>query len=212
MVSADKCAKRQSPTFFSWLVVDSMSTSARVSSKRFIRNQAFLDERNERKEPRRYNSGLPPLDSASSVSYPAAKRTAYNGRQWIGFGPIPQPPRLQLPRRFRRTKNASSDLIGRKKSPFCACLRSCSELLHGYLWPPHLYQERVSLSEPSGKSERNLSRNGFKKMIQLMLKRDVFPSSRTADNAASGQEHRSVRHVVLIWELKNAQQCENISI
>src|SRR6266849_1723037 len=105
-----------------------MSTSARVSSKRFIRNQAFLDERNERKEPRRYNSGLPPLDSASSVSYPAAKRTAYNGRQWIGFGPIPQPPRLQLPRRFRRTKNASSDLIGRKKSPFCVCLRSCSEL------------------------------------------------------------------------------------
>src|SRR5216684_8214793 len=41
MVSADKCAKRQSPTFFSWLVVDSMSTSARVSSKRFIRIGLF---------------------------------------------------------------------------------------------------------------------------------------------------------------------------
>ena len=29
-------------------------------------NQSFLDERNERKEPRGYESGLPPLDSASS--------------------------------------------------------------------------------------------------------------------------------------------------
>src|SRR5258708_36058107 len=29
-------------------------------------NRAFLDERNERKEPRGYNSGLLPLDSASS--------------------------------------------------------------------------------------------------------------------------------------------------
>lgn len=39
------------------------------------------------------------------------------------------------------------------KCPFRASLRSCSELLPGYLWLPHLYQDKLSLEEQSAKSE-----------------------------------------------------------
>src|SRR5713226_893077 len=57
------------------------------------------------------------------------------GRQCTGLGPVPQPPWFQPPRRFRRTTKASLDLAGRKKSPFCAGIRSCSELPARLLMP-----------------------------------------------------------------------------
>jgi hypothetical protein len=55
--SMESCANKKSATFCSRLVVDSMSTSARVSSKRFIRTNYFWRERNEREEPRRTARG-----------------------------------------------------------------------------------------------------------------------------------------------------------
>src|SRR5580704_5402303 len=62
----DNCANKKSATACSRFVVDSISTRARVSSKRFMRTNYFWREQNERKEPRKKYSRLLPLDSAPS--------------------------------------------------------------------------------------------------------------------------------------------------
>jgi hypothetical protein len=97
----------------------------------------FLDERNERKEPRRYKSRLLPLDSASSVSSrpQTDPRTSDDSGQALDLSPN----RCGFSYRcdFGGQQHfvavnligpSTSEPTGRIESPFRSGVRSCSEL------------------------------------------------------------------------------------
>jgi hypothetical protein len=88
-------------------------------------NQSFLDERSERKEPRGYKSGLPPLDSASS-----------HGTDDSGQA-------LDLPpnrRGFSYRCDFGGQLQLQLKAPFARASEADRNGKPGYSWLPHLYQ------------------------------------------------------------------------
>ena len=52
-------------------------------------------------------------------------------------------------------------------APFARASEADRNCTPGYLWPPHLYQETLSLEERHGKSERNIEWSPSKKVLQL---------------------------------------------
>jgi len=56
-----------------------------------------------------------------------------NEWQWAGVNQAPQPCGLNSPRRFRRNSHR----------PLSPAIRSSSEKLAGYWWPPRLYQKET---------------------------------------------------------------------
>ena len=60
-------------------------------------------------------------------------------------------------------------------APFARASEADRNCLPGYSWPPHLYQERLSVGEGPGKSERNVKWITSKKLLKLeRLKGDVL--------------------------------------
>jgi hypothetical protein len=114
-------------------------------------NRIFLDERNERKEPRRYKSRLLPLDSASSVSSrspcdPQLRTTV--DRPWTypptaaasATAAISADNNHLLPSTSSVPLPANQPVESR--APFARASEAARNCAPAYSWPPHLYQEQ----------------------------------------------------------------------
>src|SRR5713226_10776297 len=95
------------------------------------------------------------------------------GRQCTGLGPVPQPPWFQPPRRFRRTTKASLDLAGRKKSPFCAGIRSCSELPARLLMASAPLPRQTKFRGTTPKKRMKSQEAMFQKMMKAITTREI---------------------------------------
>lgn len=65
--------------------------------------------------------------------------------------------------------------LQQRECPFAQASEADRNGAPGYSWPPHLYQEKLSLGERQGKSERKFNSVALEKVLQLEgLERDVL--------------------------------------
>src|ERR1041384_7628413 len=78
-----------------------------------------------------------------------ALHPVYDGRQWTGLRPAPQPrgsrSRVGFGGQLKLT--SSLRLYGSKRAPFAQASEADRKSTPGYSWPPHLYQEKSSLRQ-----------------------------------------------------------------
>src|SRR6266481_86216 len=137
-----------------------MSTSARVSSKRFIRINFFWMSETKGRNRENTNRGC-----RLSIALHPNKRMTVN-RPWT----------CSPTSAVSATAAISADNVCKySKAPFARASEADRNSRPRYSWLPHLYQEELSLGERAGKSERNIKCATSKKLLELeRLQRDVL--------------------------------------
>src|SRR5258708_18224482 len=62
-----------------------------------------------------------------------------------------------------------------RRAPFARASEADRICAPGYSWPPHLYQDKLSLADLRTKSERSLTWLPFKKMMQAITRIEIPP-------------------------------------
>src|SRR6266852_8944743 len=136
-----------------------MSTSARVNSKRFIRIRHFWMSETKGRNREDTNRGC-----CLSIALHPNERMTVN-RPWT-CSPTTS---------VSATAGISADNSHNNNAPFARASEADRNCTPGYSWPPHLYQERLSVGEGRGKSERNVEWITSKKLLKLeRLQGDVL--------------------------------------
>src|SRR5216684_3161376 len=119
-----------------------MSTSARVSSKRFIRIGHFWMSETKGRNREDTNRGC----RLSIALHPNERMTV--NRPWT----------CSPTTAISATAGISADnSCNNWNAPFARASEADRNCTPGYSWPPHLYQDNLSLAESRAKSERNLA-------------------------------------------------------
>src|SRR6266576_2203775 len=117
-----------------------MSTSARVSSKRLIRSGHFWMSETKGRNREDTNRGR-----CLSIALHPNERMTVN-RPWT----------CSPTAAVSSTAAISADNSNNHAAPFARASEADRKCLPGYSWPPHLYQDKLSLAELRTKSERNV--------------------------------------------------------
>src|SRR6266852_7431080 len=137
-----------------------MSTSARVNSKRFIRIRHFWMSETKGRNREDTNRGC-----CLSIALHPYERMTVN-RPWTC-----SPTTAVSATAAISADNSYNNWI----APFARASEADRNCRPGYSWLPHLYQERLSLGEQPGKSERNVEWITSKKLLKLeRLQGDVL--------------------------------------
>src|SRR6202140_387969 len=128
-----------------------MSTSARVSSKRLIRIGHFWMSETKGRNREDTNRGR-----CLSIALHPNERMTVN-RPWT----------CSPTAAVSATAAISADNSNNSVAPFARASEADRKCLPGYSWPPHLYQDKLSLAELRTKSERNVEWTASSMMLQL---------------------------------------------
>src|SRR6266481_3667490 len=138
-----------------------MSTRARVSSKRLIRIGHFWMSEKKGRNREDTNRGR-----CLSIALHPNERMTVN-RPWA----------CSPTAAVSATAAISADDSNNSVAPFARASEADRNYLPGYSWPPHLYQDKISLAELRTKSERNVESTTANIMLQLEgPERDVLGS------------------------------------
>src|ERR1700739_242719 len=129
-----------------------MSTSARVNSKRFIRTGLFWMSETKGRNREDTNRGC----RLSIALHPIERMTV--NRPWTYSPSVAVPATAAI---------SADNTYSYSNAPFARASEADRNCLPAYSWLPHLYQERLSLGEQPGKSERNVESITSKKLLQL---------------------------------------------
>src|SRR5260370_19025429 len=176
-----------------------MSTSARVSSKRFIRISFFWMSETKGRNRENTNRGC-----SLSITLHPNKRMTVN-RPWTCSPTSAISPTAAI---------SADNTCKYSKAPFARASEADRNSRPRYSWLPHLYQEELSLGERAGKSERNIKCATLKKLLELeRLQRDVlrgyqqFAGKCTLGRAAPQRLFRGQAHQVgIIVFLRDMRQ------
>src|SRR5579859_2940162 len=139
--STESSANKKSPTAFSFFVVDSMSTSARVNAKTSIPPAISGWKRNETRGCR--------LSIALHPVHFARQAGAFTDDSGQALDPSPN----------RRGFSYRCDFGGEILAPFARRSDAVRNRSPGYLWPPLLYQEHFESKIPREKKRTDFLRN-----------------------------------------------------
>src|SRR5258708_35808017 len=128
-----------------------MSTSARVSSKRFIRIGLFWMSETKGRNHEDTNRGC----CLSIALHPNLRMTV--NRPWTCSPTAANSAIAAVSADYRTAPYARAS----ESDPSCA---------PDYSWPPHLYQHQLSLADLCTKSERSLTWLPFKSMMQAITR------------------------------------------
>jgi hypothetical protein len=121
----------------------------------------FAKEAKRKEGNREDNSGLPPLDSASSACARLERplTTTDDSGQALDLPPNHRGSRHRAGfggQLFKPSKKVAFGLIGRKEAPLAQASEADRNSAPGYSWPPHLYQEKSSVGHCDGKWQQKI--------------------------------------------------------